>query len=63
MTKVNQCDICGKLPCAGNELEFTGYTWDASKNQQMDYWQGYACYNCIYKMRKAVGILTKGDKC
>ena len=57
MTQVNQCDICKTLPCIGNELEFTGYTWDASKNHEMKYWRGYICYNCIYEMRKFMKIL------
>lgn len=57
MTQVNQCDVCKALPCVGNELEFTGYTWDTSKKQEMGYWKGYVCYSCIYKARKAIGIL------
>jgi len=57
MSRTNKCDACGGVPCIGNVVEFTGYTFDNAKT--MGYWKGYLCYGCIYDARKVLNILDE----
>ena len=67
--KYIKCDVCNKEKGSWDEFIFRGCTSFKDKKlmgseveYSIDYWKGDICFDCQYKMRKSVGLITLRGK-